>query len=262
MAQAGKVAEIFTTAGEAFTKLGNLAMSLQPGAEKGSTDSKWGDEEIDMLQSAVKQFGSEVEKISTKVRSKASAQQKLVLRQKALLQGSNAGASHVKINSTLGTNFQTIQTLNSSNVTNATIVGLRPQIKIATTPQIKVATTPRQIGQKGPYQTMTIRGATPMNTTQMTKKIRLDASSLSALASNSPMNTIIRQSNPVAIAPAGNTGAIGVPIMASSQGFQVIVPPQKTAVSGATMLPVSLLQSGIVQKVSNVASAANVDIES
>jgi len=254
MAQAGKVAEIFTTAGEAFTKLGNLAMSLQPGAEKGSTDSKWGDEEIDMLQSAVKQFGSEVEKISTKVRSKASAQQKLVLRQKALLQGSNAGASHVKINSTLGTNFQTIQTLNSSNVTNATIVGLRPQIK--------VATTPRQIGQKGPYQTMTIRGATPMNTTQMTKKIRLDASSLSALASNSPMNTIIRQSNPVAIAPAGNTGAIGVPIMASSQGFQVIVPPQKTAVSGATMLPVSLLQSGIVQKVSNVASAANVDIES
>ncbi|XP_066920092.1 uncharacterized protein [Clytia hemisphaerica] len=254
MAQAGKVAEIFTTAGESFTKLGNLAMSLQPGAEKGSTDSKWGDEEIDMLHSAVKQFGSEVEKISTKVRSKASAQQKLVLRQKALLQGSNAGASSVKINSTLGTNFQTIQTLNSSNVTNATIVGLRPQIK--------VATTPRQIGQKGPYQTMTIRGATPMNTTQMTKKIRLDASSLSALTSNSPMNTIIRQSNPVAIAPAGNTGAIGVPIMASSQGFQVIVPPQKTAVSGATMLPVSLLQSGIVQKVSNVASAANVDIES
>ena len=157
MAQAGKVAEIFTTAGEAFTKLGNLAMSLQPGAEKGSADSKWGDEEIDMLQSAVKQFGSEVEKISTKVRSKAAAHQKIALRQKALLQASNAGASPVKITSTLANNFQTIQTLNSSNVTNATIVGLRPQIK--------VATTPRQIGQKGPYQTMTIRGASDEHNT-------------------------------------------------------------------------------------------------
>lgn len=249
MTQASKVAEIFSTAGDAFTKLGNLAMTLQSGAEKGSIDGRWGDEEIDMLQNAVKQFGSNVEKISTKVKNKAATQAKSALKQKGTIH--SIGTS-LPVGLSLGTTFP----LPSST---STIVGLRPQIKMQS--------TSRQIGQKSAFQ-MTIRGATPMNTTQLgNKKIRLDTSAVNVLTSISqaPIGTLIRQNTPVAIAPVGVTGVntIGVPIMASGQGFQVIVPPQKTVTSGgATVLPVSLLPSGVVQKVCNVSTNGNVDVES
>lgn len=261
MTQAGKVAEIFTTAGEAFTKLGSLAMSLQPGAERPQDGVKWGDEEIDMLHSAVQKFGSDVEKISTKIKSKSAAQTKAALKQKM-------------VNATPQTGSQII--------TTPIKVSLAPSA-VGTTlmtlprPQIKIQTTPRQIGQKSkamPIQ-MTIRGATPMNTTQMVgKKIKLESSTMNVLTSLSPapITTLIRQNTPVAIAPAGgnvgNVSTIGVPIMASGQGFQVIVPPQnivqpqKTVVSAPTVLPVALLQSGIVQKVSNANTNGNVDVES
>lgn len=251
MTQASKVAEIFSTAGDAFTKLGNLAMTLQSGAEKGSIDGRWGDEEIDMLQNAVKQFGTNVEKISTKVKNKAANQAKSALKQKGGIQTPGISTT-LPIGLSLGATFP----LPSSS---SSIVGLRPQLKMQT--------TPRQIGQKSAIQ-MTIRGATPMNTTQLSnKKIRLDTSAVNVLTSISqaPIGTLIRQNTPVAIAPVGAAGmnTIGVPIMASGQGFQVIVPPQKTVTSGgATVLPVSLLPSGVVQKVCNVATNGNVDVES
>lgn len=82
MTQAGKVAEIFSVAGEAFTKLGNLAMSLQPASTQDG--GKWEDEEIDMLQKAVAKFGNDVGKISEKIKTKSTAQIKSTLKHKAI----------------------------------------------------------------------------------------------------------------------------------------------------------------------------------
>jgi len=147
MTQAGKVAEIFTTAGEAFTKLGSLAMSLQPGAERPQDGAKWGDDEIDMLHTAVQKFGSDVEKISTKIKSKSAAQTKAALKQKMVNATPPSGTqitTPIKVSLTPSAGGTTLMTL--------------PR------PQIKIQTTPRQIGQKSkalPIQ-MTIRGATPM----------------------------------------------------------------------------------------------------
>ena len=82
MTQAGKVAEIFSVAGEAFTKLGNLAMSLQPASTQDG--GKWEDEEIDMLRKAVAQFGNDIEKISEKIKTKSAMQIKNTLKHKAV----------------------------------------------------------------------------------------------------------------------------------------------------------------------------------
>lgn len=247
MSQASKVAEIFSTAGDAFTKLGNLAMTLQSDSEKGSVNGRWGEEEIDMLQNAVKQFGSDVEKISTKVKNKAATQAKAALKQKAMMSITSNSMGTTPIGISLASNFPIPSSANS------TIVGLRSQLKMQ-----QQTNSPRIIGQKSAIQ-MTIRGATPMNTTQLaSKKIRIDPSALASLP-QSPLNTILRQNTPVGSA---GISTIGLPIMASGQGFQVIVPPQKTVTNANGSATVSLLPSGVIQKVSNVSTPGNVDVES
>ncbi len=90
MSSANKVADIFSAAGEAFSRLGALAMELQqqpgelytPGADEG----KWGDEEIEMLRQAVRRFGTDLEKISTQIKSKSVGQIRSALKQKAVQQ--------------------------------------------------------------------------------------------------------------------------------------------------------------------------------
>lgn len=89
---AAKVAEIFTAAGEAFAHLGELTMQLHPlnsesgltspSASNASSSGKWGDEEIEMLRSAVKRFGEDLKKISGQVKSKSVAQIKSALKKK------------------------------------------------------------------------------------------------------------------------------------------------------------------------------------
>lgn len=82
MSQAGKVAEIFSLAGETFTKLGVLATSLQ--SSNTQDGGKWDDEEIDMLRKAIGQFGNDIEKISEKIKTKSAMQIKNTLKQKAM----------------------------------------------------------------------------------------------------------------------------------------------------------------------------------
>lgn len=89
---AAKVAEIFTAAGEAFSHLGELTMQLHPlNSETGltspsaanmSNSGKWGDEEIEMLRSAVKRFGDDLKKISGQVKGKSVAQIKSALKKR------------------------------------------------------------------------------------------------------------------------------------------------------------------------------------
>ncbi|PFX22369.1 Chromatin complexes subunit BAP18 [Stylophora pistillata] len=87
----GLVAEIFTAAGEAFSHLGELTMQLHPlnndtavspSTTTTSNSGKWGDEEIEMLRSAVKRFGDDLKKISGQVKSKSVAQIKSALKRR------------------------------------------------------------------------------------------------------------------------------------------------------------------------------------
>lgn len=80
MSQAIKVAEIFSVAGQAFSKLSYLAMSLQAnGTQDGG---KWEDEEIEMLKKAISQFGNDIERISERIKTKSSLQIKNALKSK------------------------------------------------------------------------------------------------------------------------------------------------------------------------------------
>eukprot|EP00794_Sanderia_malayensis_P009789 gene9789-10788_t len=89
MTSANKVADIFSAAGEAFSRLGALAMELQQlggDATASHEEGKWGDEEIDMLRQAVLRFGTDLEKISTQIKSKSVGQIRAALKQKAMQQ--------------------------------------------------------------------------------------------------------------------------------------------------------------------------------
>ncbi|KAF7269072.1 hypothetical protein GWI33_017829 [Rhynchophorus ferrugineus] len=66
MSSASKVGEIFTAAGQAFNRLGDLTMQLHPNSECPS--GKWTDEEIEMLRQVVKQFSEGLNQISEHIK--------------------------------------------------------------------------------------------------------------------------------------------------------------------------------------------------
>ncbi|XP_078283944.1 BPTF-associated chromatin complex component 1-like isoform X2 [Rhinoraja longicauda] len=77
-----KVGEIFSAAGAAFTKLGELTMQLHPVADSSPAGAKWTDTEIEMLRSAVKRFGEDLNKISTVIKDRTVAQLKTTVKRK------------------------------------------------------------------------------------------------------------------------------------------------------------------------------------
>nr|CAG4642963.1 EOG090X0LYT [Evadne anonyx] len=74
MNSANKVGEIFSAAGIAFSTLGKLTMQLHSMTENANAGSKWSEEEIEMLRSAVKQFGEDLEKISEHIKDRTVTQ--------------------------------------------------------------------------------------------------------------------------------------------------------------------------------------------
>ncbi|XP_071033517.1 chromatin complexes subunit BAP18-like isoform X2 [Parasteatoda tepidariorum] len=64
------VGEIFTAAGAAFNKLGELIMTLHSVGEASPSSGKWTMQEMDMLKSAVKTFGGDLEKLNESIKSK------------------------------------------------------------------------------------------------------------------------------------------------------------------------------------------------
>ncbi|KAE8745711.1 hypothetical protein FOCC_FOCC007595 [Frankliniella occidentalis] len=80
MNSASKVGEIFTAAGNAFNKLGELTMQLHPTAD--SPAGKWTDEEIEMLRHAVLMFGDELSRICEHIKGKTVSQIKSTLKKK------------------------------------------------------------------------------------------------------------------------------------------------------------------------------------
>src|SRR5687767_1126908 len=80
---ATRVAEIFTAAGIAFTKLGELSMALHT-SEETPPSGRWDDNDVEMLRIAVKRFGEELNKISENIKNKTIAQIKTGIKRKAV----------------------------------------------------------------------------------------------------------------------------------------------------------------------------------
>ncbi|XP_053676873.1 chromatin complexes subunit BAP18 [Anopheles nili] len=100
MNSATKVGEIFTAAGAAFNSLGELTMQLHPSSDS-PTGSKWTDEEIDMLRSAVTRFSEDLNKISQRIKGRTVSQIRHTLKKKAfedagLPMRQNSQASHIQ----------------------------------------------------------------------------------------------------------------------------------------------------------------------
>jgi len=83
MNSASKVGEIFTAAGAAFSKLGELTMQLHPVTEPSPSSGKWTEDEIDMMKSSVKRFGDDMNKISEHIKNRTISQIKTTLKRKA-----------------------------------------------------------------------------------------------------------------------------------------------------------------------------------
>lgn len=82
---ATRVGEIFTAAGIAFTKLGELSMTLHETEEStAGTTGRWDAEDIQMLRMAVKRFGEDLNKISDNIKNKTIAQIKTGIKRKAI----------------------------------------------------------------------------------------------------------------------------------------------------------------------------------
>ncbi|XP_065075708.1 chromatin complexes subunit BAP18 isoform X2 [Ochlerotatus camptorhynchus] len=80
MNSATKVGEIFTAAGAAFNRLGELTMQLHPSSD--SPTGKWTDEEIEMLRSAVTRFSEDLNQVSQRIKGRTVSQIRQTLKKK------------------------------------------------------------------------------------------------------------------------------------------------------------------------------------
>ncbi|XP_060563350.1 chromatin complexes subunit BAP18-like isoform X1 [Ruditapes philippinarum] len=83
MSSASKVGEIFTAAGAAFSKLGELTMQLHPSAEQSPASGKWTDQEVEALRASVRRFGEDLNKISDVIKNRTTTQIRTQLKRKA-----------------------------------------------------------------------------------------------------------------------------------------------------------------------------------
>ncbi|XP_075715297.1 BPTF-associated chromatin complex component 1 isoform X1 [Rhinoderma darwinii] len=77
-----KVGEIFSAAGAAFTKLGELTMQLHPVTDSSPAGARWTDTEVQMLHAAVRRFGEDLNQISSIIKERTVAQLKFAVKRK------------------------------------------------------------------------------------------------------------------------------------------------------------------------------------
>lgn len=83
MSSASKVGDIFTAAGAAFSKLGELTMTLHPTGEPApASGGKWTEQEIDMLRQAVQRFGDDLNQISGVIKNRTISQIKAQIKKR------------------------------------------------------------------------------------------------------------------------------------------------------------------------------------
>lgn len=80
---AAKVGEIFSAAGTAFSRLGELTLTLQPTNDTPTPNSKWTDDDIEMLQSAVKKFTDDLAVICDQIKQRTVSQIHTTLKRKS-----------------------------------------------------------------------------------------------------------------------------------------------------------------------------------
>nr|XP_060635749.1 chromatin complexes subunit BAP18 isoform X1 [Anolis sagrei ordinatus] len=78
-----KVGEIFSAAGAAFSKLGELAMQLHPVADSSPAGAKWTEAEVSLLRASVQRFGDDLHRISALIKERTVAQLKGAAKRKA-----------------------------------------------------------------------------------------------------------------------------------------------------------------------------------
>ncbi|XP_017769955.1 PREDICTED: chromatin complexes subunit BAP18 [Nicrophorus vespilloides] len=131
MSSASKVGEIFTAAGAAFNKLGDLTMQLHPNAE--SPAGKWTDEEIEMLRACVKNFSDGLNEISEHIKLRTVSQIRTALKKKAF---EDAGFPVRQMNTTVQVSQpQIIKSEVTLNMLNAgesevDVEGLHEEVKL------------------------------------------------------------------------------------------------------------------------------------
>ncbi|XP_033929414.1 chromatin complexes subunit BAP18 isoform X2 [Melopsittacus undulatus] len=76
-----KVGEIFSAAGAAFSRLGELTMTLQPRAET-REGAKWAEPELELLRGAIGRFGQDLNQLSSLIKERTVAQLKATTKRK------------------------------------------------------------------------------------------------------------------------------------------------------------------------------------
>uniref|UniRef100_A0A6G1RUQ4 Chromatin complexes subunit BAP18 n=1 Tax=Hypotaenidia okinawae TaxID=2861861 RepID=A0A6G1RUQ4_9GRUI len=82
-----KVGEIFSAAGSAFSKLGELTMQLHPVGDACPAGAKWSEPELGLLRGAVRRFGEDLNRLSALIKDRTVAQIKATAKRKAYEDG-------------------------------------------------------------------------------------------------------------------------------------------------------------------------------
>ncbi|KAF6200829.1 hypothetical protein GE061_005276 [Apolygus lucorum] len=95
MNSASRVGDIFSAAGQAFSRLSELTAALHPTADS-TSGGKWTDEDIDMLQSAILKFNEDLSLISENVKRRTVSQIRAGLKKKAFEDAGIPVRTHVQ----------------------------------------------------------------------------------------------------------------------------------------------------------------------
>ena len=83
LSSSNKVGEIFSAAGDAFAKLGDLTTQLSGSQQNtGGSAAKWSEEEVEMLHNAVRTFSEDLSVISETIKQRTVQQIKTALQKK------------------------------------------------------------------------------------------------------------------------------------------------------------------------------------
>ncbi|KAH8412460.1 hypothetical protein KR009_002360, partial [Drosophila setifemur] len=220
-----QVGEIFTAAGQAFSRLGDLTMQLHPNAD--SPSGKWTDEEIDMLHSSIMRFSDDLSKISLSIKNRTVSQIRQALKKKAF-EDAGIPAKQVPVQQVQHV-LQTLPLIQSQPLQQPPqpLQQQQPQVfKTQIQPIQHVAlvaqvTQPKQILLQQPLQQNSGTTVTVKQYQQMQKAAALAAAQ--AAANNTPTiteNIIIQQPTSTSI----STTAGVVPAIVSTTASTVLAP--------------------------------------
>ncbi|EDW29140.1 GL19553 [Drosophila persimilis] len=235
MNSATKVGEIFTAAGQAFSRLGDLTMQLHPNAE--SPSGKWTDEEIDMLHSSIMRFSDDLSKISLSIKNRTVSQIRQALKKKAFEDARLPLPSKFPVQQVHHVIQTTVQQLplqqhqHQHQPQNSNMAASIQHVQLVTQPkQILLQQHQQQLPQTT-TTTVTIKQFQQM---QQQKAAALAAAAAAAAAANTPTITenIIIQQPTSTTAAAQQPQSLVHPVhsVATSASTQIVVPSSVTTV--------------------------------